>query len=610
VAWAGAATTFVVNGVRYRRRVQALPVLEPAGGPPPAGYTTLTAAGVDLDDATVRAAVALAAERELDVVDLVPADLPAERLLDLVRWLNPRTYGDKPMALGRTAAHAMVVSLDVVRRARIERTSGLSAAEMDHLAVVLRRHAPFSSTVVLVPWLRSAVVPRGQRWARHTVAYLGAAGDAVAARGLGLAALAAGAVRRRPLALAALGAYQGQAAIATVGTAARPRDGLWATALRPALAGVNVAADVAGGVAHVRTPDPTVAALRQQYGRGMADAAAGRFFEPRRADCPLCGSTDLTLQVEVRDLLQGKPGRFRMDRCGGCGTVFQNPRLSIEGLGFYYRDFYDGVSQDRFEVVFAAEVPSYVGRVDLVGRHTEPRRWLDVGTGHGHFCLVARERWPKAEVDGLDMTDAIDEAERRGWVGRGYRGLFPDLASTLAGSYDVVSMHHYLEHTREPGLDLDAAATVVEPGGYLEIEVPNPDSWLGRRLGGLWVPYFQPQHQHMIPVPTLLGMLRDRGFTPVEVELGAAHQNVDLLFAAGLGLLGALPLPDVPWAPVPGPARRLAHNVGLVAGAPVLAAASVLDQVISPFAKRWSSNTYRVLARLDAPGGDSAGESA
>jgi SAM-dependent methyltransferase len=601
VAWLGAAAAFAVNGVRYRRRVQALPVLEPAGEPAAPGYTTVTAAGVELDDATVRAAVALAVERELDVVDLVPADLPAERLIDLVRWLNPRTYGEKAMALGRTAAHAMVGSDDVLRRAGVERTSGLGAADMDRLAVVLRRHAPFSSTVVLVPWLRSAVVPRGERWGRQTVTFMGAAGDAVAARCVGLAALAAGAVRRRPPALAALAAYQAQVAIATAGTAARPRDAVLATAVRPLLGAVDVAASAAGGMAHVRTPDPTAAALRPSYARQMADAAAGRFFEPRRADCPLCGSTDLRLQVEVHDLLQGKPGRFRMDRCGGCGTVFQNPRLSIEGLGFYYRDFYDGVSQDRFEVVFAAESPSYVGRVDLVGRHAEPRRWLDVGTGHGHFCLVARQRWPKAEVDGLDMTDAIDEAERRGWVDRGHRGLFPELAPTLAGSYDVVSMHHYLEHTREPGVDLDAAAVVVERGGFLEIEVPNPDSWLGNRLGRYWVPYFQPQHQHMIPVPTLLGMLRDRGFTPVEVELGPAHQNVDLLFAAGLKLLDALPLADVPWGPPPGPARRIVHNAGLVVGTPFLLLALAVDGLVSPLAKRWSSNTYRVLARYDGP---------
>ena len=199
------------------------------------------------------------------------------------------------------------------------------------------------------------------------------------------------------------------------------------------------------------------------------------------------------------------------------------------------------------------------------------------------------------------MTDAIDEAARRGWVGRGYRGLFPELAASLAGSYDVVSMHHYLEHTREPGVDLDAAATVLERGGYLEIEVPNPEARLGRRLGRAWVPYFQPQHQHLIPLGTLREMLAVRGFTVVDVELGAAHQNVDLLFAVGLSVMDHLPRGDVPWVEAPGPLARIGRNAGLVASAPLMAAAVGVDSLISPLAKRWSPNTYRVLARYDGP---------
>jgi SAM-dependent methyltransferase len=599
VAWLGAAATLAANGVRYRRRVQALPVLEPVGGAGAPGFTTVSAAGAKVDDATVRAAVTLAAERGFDVVDLVPGDLPSARLLDLVRWLDPRTYADRPMALGRTAAHAMVASDDVLRRSGVTRTTGLGAAEMDRLAVALRRHAPFTSTVVLVPWLRSSVVARRELWPRHTATYLGAAGDAVAARAAGLGALTAAALRHRPAGLAALAAYQAQAVVATAGTAARPRDLASTGALRPLLAALDVAAAAFGGVAHLRRPDPEVAALRADYGRQLSEAEAGAYLEPRRLDCRLCGSADLRPHLEVHDLLQRKPGRFHLERCGGCGTVFQNPRLTVDGLGFYYRDFYDGIGQERFEVVFTAEAPSYVGRIDLVGRYAEPRRWLDVGTGHGHFCLVARERWPKAAIDGLDMTDAIEEAERRGWVGTGYRGLFPELAPSLAGAYDVVSMHHYLEHTREPGADLDAAAVVLEAGGFLEIEVPNPESRFGRWLGTRWVPYFQPQHQHLIPVGTLCRMLAERGFTVVDVELAAAHQKVDLLFAAGLSVLDVLPQADVPWAPAPGPARRIARNAGLVATAPALALAAGLDQVVAPALRRWSPNTYRVLARYD-----------
>jgi SAM-dependent methyltransferase len=332
----------------------------------------------------------------------------------------------------------------------------------------------------------------------------------------------------------------------------------------------------------------------------MEEAALGLLHEGTRHQCPICGSRALTLELTARDLSQLKPGRFRLDRCEDCGTIFQNPRLSLAGLDFYYRDFYDGVSAEHLERIFAAETSWYGDRVDLVERFAEPRRWLDVGTGHGHFCLVARQRWPKARVEGLDMTDAIEEAERRGWVDRGHRGLFPELAPGLAGAYDVVSMHHYLEHTRDPAAELDAAAVALEPGGFLEIEVPDPESPLRRVFRNAWMPYFQPQHQHLIPAGTLEGLLAERGFTTLAVQRAEAHQPVDVMFAVALTVNRLAPLHDVPWASeAPTVARRVARNALMGASAPLVALGAGIDRGLRPLiAARWP-NTYRLVARYD-----------
>ena len=86
------------------------------------------------------------------------------------------------------------------------------------------------------------------------------------------------------------------------------------------------------------------------------------------------------------------------ERCAGCGHVFQNPRLSPEGLDFYYRDFYQGTGQDPAALAFGAGGATYRARAELLRGQLEPRDWLDVGTGHGHFCLQARESWPNTLV--------------------------------------------------------------------------------------------------------------------------------------------------------------------------------------------------------------------
>ena len=230
-------------------------------------------------------------------------------------------------------------------------------------------------------------------------------------------------------------------------------------------------------------------------------------FEARRTTCPWCGSPALVDRVEVTDLLQHKPGRFHLDECTACGHVFQNPALSLAGLDHYYDQFYEGEGEEPWEFAFAAMGGAYRKRTDALARHAEPRAWLDVGTGHGHFCLAARQRWPEAVFDGLDLSESVEEAARRGWIDAGYRGLFPDLADSLSRSYDVVSMHHYLEHTREPRRELAAAAKALEPGGHLMIEGPDVDC--------PWSPPAGPLLALLVPAPApALRHLRQPGGGP------------------------------------------------------------------------------------------------
>jgi SAM-dependent methyltransferase len=253
------------------------------------------------------------------------------------------------------------------------------------------------------------------------------------------------------------------------------------------------------------------------------------------------------------------------------------------------------------ELAFASEREFYRRRVEMVAAHTEPRRWLDVGGGHGHFCLSARATWPKATFDAIDLASSIGDAERRGWIDTGMRGFFPDLARGLAESYDVVSMHHYLEHTRDPGAELDAARTVLEPGGLLLVEMPDPDSVLARVLGQWWGAYLQPQHLHMPPLPLLERMLTGRGFTVIERHRAEAHQRGDLTGATYLAVNRLAPPVDVPWRAPSTPAQRVRRTAALTAAVPVLAAAAATDQLLGALlAERVTlSNAYRVLARRD-----------
>lgn len=157
-------------------------------------------------------------------------------------------------------------------------------------------------------------------------------------------------------------------------------------------------------------------------------------------------------------------------------------------------------------------------------------------------------------------------------------------------------MHHYLEHTTDPRAELDLAARALDPGSYLQIEVPDPTSALGRILRRWWAPWGQPQHLHLFPMPNLLAALVERGFAPVAVERAPAHIPVDLTYAVMAAVAAVAPDPRVPWVR----RHRSARTFAAVwrTATPVLRWAYRADQAMVPLVRRLdAANAYRILAR-------------
>ncbi|MFB4314238.1 methyltransferase domain-containing protein [Actinomadura sp. 21ATH] len=598
-----AAAGLVADALWRRERAARLTPLPPSDEPVPDDHCFVTAAGVALDEPTRRAASAYARERGLEVLDLVPAGLDAARALELVRRVDPETYRGSRLAPGGGGGHAVLVTAGVARRAGVTRFAGLRAAEMEELAVRLKRYAPVHTDLAVAPGIAPVACPAADRrrilrgrWPSDLPVYLtgNLIGLAVLAAALVRSVLGARRVRDALPAAAVLTAAAAQPYLATAGTALRPHDRRRFGLARPVGAlyrWIRVALER-------EAPDPDLPRRRERYAAEIARGVE-RFYEPRRDDCPWCGSVALRRRVTSGDHQHHRPGVFRLDACDACGHVFQNPRLNADGLDFHYRDFYDGPGGPEVERGFRLAAPHYRDRARMLRGHAEPKAWLDVGGGHGHFCNAARDVWPQTRFDALDMSVSVKEAEDRGWIDGGHLGFFPDLADKLAGAYDVVSMHHYLEHTMDPRAELDAAARVLPPGGHLLIEVPDPEWIIGRLAGRWWHAWFQPQHLHFVTVRNLVGALSERGFTAVAVERGPAHQPVDLLMIVMMLAHRIVPDPAKPWRSAR--YRRLrgaARTAVYVAAGPLMFAAAALDQFLHPLIKRTGrSNTYRVLAR-------------
>ncbi len=596
-------TAILFNTVRLYGRLRGLDTAAPSLRPVGPDHAFLVATGVVLTEDARRAASAHADATGTEVLDLVPSDLAPHLVVDLARVVDTRTYGQDRFATGTGAFHALLVDRGLLVRAGVEERDDYPPAELALITRKLKRYAPTSTDLAVIPGVHAHRDAAGRRLRARWMAerYRRPLLVVPFIRGV---ALAVGLVTSPGWGAAAVaGCWLAPFAACAGRLRTRPAEAVRGPATR-LLTGPGV---VATGIRTRQCGHPSEAAearaaeARRRRARYHDEIAAGvdNLLEPGRKNCPWCGSTRLSLRVEAGDTVMGKPGRFRYDGCSDCGHIFQNPRLSPAGLEFYYRDAYDGLYAELAEEVFGSSDTVYRARVALLTRHTTPARWLDVGGGHGHFCLAAKGLLPDTTFDALDMGEGIEEAARRRWVGRAYRGFFPDLVDEIAGRYDVISMFHYLEHTRDPYQELDTAAKALAPGGYLVIEVPHAHGPSLRIYRNRWVGLFPPQHQHLIPPDNLVRALAERGLSLVELQFGGTHQAMDAAAAAFFLMQEAQPDPTLPWLPYEAtPWRRLRRGLAVTAGTPLVLGGAVVDQLTRPyFESGRRANAYRIVAR-------------
>ena len=596
------AALVLLDSFRLRARAQVLATLTPSDEPVSGTHRFLLGPGVTLDDTTRRAASAHARRQGLKVLDLWPANLAPELSLGLLSLVDVPKFRRMRLARGFTAGQAMLVESETLARADLSDTPTQTDDPVAFLqrAVLLKRFACTDFDFAVAPAFVGAPEDPNKRLALARAAMGGMTGPLFAARVAWLALIVGSAPAYPEPAGALLGLWMTRPVLVLAGTGLQSFALFPYAALRPLF---EIYGWIRTALGRWRPPDAhggldPVEALRPVYEGLMRDGTAP-FFQARRPDCPVCRQGNLKPFIEVGDLFQFKPGRFHLERCVDCGHIFQNPQLSVRGLEFYYRDFYDGLDAEALESLLGAGPQVYEARARMVIGHGDPERWLDVGGGSGHLCCVSRDTWPNTRFDGLDLSAGIEEAQRRGWVDHAYRGLFPDVAPSLPAQYDVVSMSHYLEHTLDPRAEVAAAAKVLKPGGLFLVEVPDPECTWGRILGKYWLPWFQPQHLHLLSVANLERLLREHGFEPVIWHRGETHHPLDLFLATSLFLNRMLPKPPRPWLPRAGLARRLGHKAGWTLGMGLLAVMLLLDALLAPLMRRpGGANTFRVLARL------------
>jgi SAM-dependent methyltransferase len=290
--------------------------------------------------------------------------------------------------------------------------------------------------------------------------------------------------------------------------------------------------------------------------------------------CPVCEHHDSVEELfSSHDAYCGVPGVFAYVRCKECRSVFQSPRVIEEDLHLCYPESYythdspvqDGddrrdpqhsepppgsspgpalrrrlaesvfrhanrqpsSSEDRFIEVLGrlgSHWPS-LRRKALAGMFDELRftgaagdRCLEVGFGQAnHLRGLARLGWT---AYGIDIDPTVVSNARR------FRELNVRIGTLVANDlpddhFQLVFLHHVLEHLSPLREHLGAARRILRKNGRFVAVYPNPSS-LGTFVYGPDSPNWDPPRHLVLPSTSgMAKLLRSLSFRDVRVETRA-----------------------------------------------------------------------------------------
>lgn len=191
---------------------------------------------------------------------------------------------------------------------------------------------------------------------------------------------------------------------------------------------------------------------------------------------------------------------------------------------------------------------------------------LDVGCGTGDFLVVCKEHgW---ETVGVDVSPFAAEVCAERTRGPAYAGRLRE-QPLEAGSFDVIHMHHVLEHVADPLALLRHVRGLLREGGHLVVEVPNEQNLINltmRMLGKPMLPSDRPPTHLLFFAPDSLR----RTIVDAGLQLGWMRQK-DLTTAARRDIYryfdgrGNLLSRTLEWAYTHGLPSKLGQGVFLLA---------------------------------------------
>lgn len=244
--------------------------------------------------------------------------------------------------------------------------------------------------------------------------------------------------------------------------------------------------------------------------------------------CIICGNLNGNEVHQIPELQLGLNEVFDYQLCGACNTM-QNLEVP-EDLGRYYPNdgyysFNTGIARAKkpdplrklkADFLLFGNQP-ILGRLFSIGyKPSEVYDWakgtrarydeaiLDVGTGNGSL-LTRLHQMGFTNLTGIDPF--INENIDHGSVKVLKKDIFQ-----VHEKYDVVMMHHALEHVTDPKQTLKKIYDILNPGGRLLVRLPVFGNYGWKTYGKYWCGLDAPRHTFIPSEKGMKLLVEEAGF--------------------------------------------------------------------------------------------------
>ena len=261
-----------------------------------------------------------------------------------------------------------------------------------------------------------------------------------------------------------------------------------------------------------------------------------------RQTCRICGNINGLKHYTVKEMMMGTHDVFDYFQCPSCGCV-QISEIPAN-LGKYYpENYYSYRSKsknlsykfrswiDRQRVLASLRDTSTVG--SIVNRYSKPLEYiswikdiqidfdsaiLDIGCGQGRL-LIRMSMGGFTNLTGVDpfIDNDISYYDNI----RIHKQNLAEFSDSKR-KYDLIMLHHSLEHMPEQDQAFDSISKLLSSGGTALIRIPLADSYAWEYYRENWVQLDPPRHLYLHSRDSLDLLAKKHGFSISKVVYDSA----------------------------------------------------------------------------------------